>query len=157
MVLLGIANGSFFIMQSAEAADNSSEIGRYWAAAANVTDRTSGTNSGGNGSPSDDPNNSNVGYHLMTEDELMLELTDEGTQLYRKLSPEGKQLVLKVASMRCAGTNLCAGLNACATDKNDCAGKGSCKGKGKCGLSDKNLAVKLVYEKMAKKRADATR
>lgn len=100
-----------------------------------------------------DPNDSNAGYHLYTEDELLLELNDEGTKLYESLSPEGKQLALKVASMRCGGTNSCEHLNACATDKNDCAGKGSCKGKGKCAISDKNLAVRLVYQKMAQKRA----
>jgi hypothetical protein len=39
------------------------------------------------------------------------------------------------------------------TYKNSCAGKGSCKGQGKCAISYKNLAVKLVYNKMAAKRA----
>lgn len=101
------------------------------------------------------PNDSNIGYHLYTEDELLLELNDEGLKMYNSLTPEAKQLTLKVASMRCAQTNECANLNACATDKNDCAGKGSCKGQGKCALSDKNLAVRLVYEKMASKRANA--
>lgn len=103
----------------------------------------------------DDPNG-NLGYHLMTEDELLLELNEEGTNLYKSLSPEGKQLAREVASMRCNGTNKCEGLNACRTDDNECAGKGSCEGKGKCAISDKNFAVKLVAEKMAKKRANAT-
>lgn len=102
-----------------------------------------------------DPNNSNIGYHLLTEDELLIELNAEGAKKYNSLTPENKKLVLTVASMRCAKTNPCAGLNACATDKNDCAGKGSCKGQGKCALSDKNLAVKLVYDKMASKRSGA--
>lgn len=99
-----------------------------------------------------DPNAGNLGYYLMTEDELLLELSADGAKLYNSLSPEGKALALKVASMRCKGTNECAGLNACKTEQNDCAGKGSCQGLGKCGIADKNLAVKLVYEKMAKKR-----
>lgn len=103
-----------------------------------------------------DKNDENLGYHVMTEDELLLELNDEGTSLYKGLSPEGKKLALLVASQRCDHTNECAGLNACATDKNSCAGKGSCQGKGKCALADKNLAVKLVSEKMAKKRAEAS-
>lgn len=103
----------------------------------------------------DDPNAGNLGYHLMTEDELLLELNDEGYKLYMSLSPEGKLLARKVASTRCNGSNECKGLNACKTDKNECAGKGDCKGQGKCAVADKNLAVKLVAKKMAAKRADA--
>lgn len=99
-----------------------------------------------------DYNDSNLGYHLMTEDDLLLELNDEGYKQYMSLSPEGKALAREVASGRCDHTNQCKGLNACATDKNDCAGKGECKGQGKCSLSDKNLAVKLVAKKMAEKR-----
>ena len=104
-----------------------------------------------------DPNAGNLGYHLMTEDELMLELNPEGTAIYKSLSPEGKALAREVASQRCNFTNSCKGLNACATDKNTCAGKGDCKGKSKCALADKNLAVKLVAEKlkMADKRTNA--
>jgi hypothetical protein len=105
--------------------------------------------------PDYDPNDSNIGYHVFTEDELLLELNDEGTKMYNSLSPEGKQMALSEASMRCAKTNLCKGLNACANEKNDCAGKGSCKGQGKCAISDKNLAVKLVYQKMNAKRSQA--
>lgn len=101
-----------------------------------------------------DPNSSNMGYHLMTEDELLLELNDEGVKTYNSLSPEGKKMALEVASMRCAQTNLCKGLNACKTQTNDCAGKGPCKAQGKCAHADKNLAVKLVAEKMARKRAE---
>lgn len=99
-----------------------------------------------------DPNDSNMGYHLMTDAEIQLELSDEGRRMYNSLDDEGKALARKVASMRCAKTNECKGLNACMTDKNTCAGKGDCKGQGKCGISDKNLAVKLVYDKMAAKR-----
>jgi len=101
-----------------------------------------------------DPNEGNIGYHLMTEDELLLELNGDGAALYNSLDSEGKALAREVASQRCNGTNACKGLNACATDKNTCAGKGECKGKGKCAIADKNLAVKLVTEKikMADKR-----
>lgn len=101
-----------------------------------------------------DPNTGNLGYHLLSEDELLLELNDEGYKLYMSLDAEGKALAREVASARCNGTNKCEGLNACKTDKNDCAGKGKCEGKGKCALSDKNLAVKLVAKKMAAKRAN---
>lgn len=104
-----------------------------------------------------DPNDGNLGYSLMTEQDLMLELNDEGKRMYRSLSPEGKALALKVASMRCNASNECRGLNACKTDKNDCAGKGACKGQGKCSVADKNLAVKLVYQKMQAKRNNALR
>lgn len=99
-----------------------------------------------------DYNASNLGYHLMTEDELVNELNDEGYKLYMSLDPQGKELARKVASTRCDHTNECKGLNACATDTHDCAGKGECKGTGKCALADKNLAVKLVAKKMAEKR-----
>lgn len=105
----------------------------------------------------DDPNAGNLGYHLMTEQELLIELNDEGYKTYMSLTPEGKELARKVASAACNGTNECAGLNACKTDSNDCAGKGGCKGKGKCAISDKNLAVKLVAKKMAEKRAQVTK
>jgi hypothetical protein len=102
---------------------------------------------------SEDPNAGNLAYHLMTEDELLLELTDDGVKLYNSLTPEGKALARKVASTSCNGTNECAGLNACKTDKNECAGQGKCKGQGKCNINDKNLAVRLVAKKMADKRA----
>lgn len=102
-----------------------------------------------------DPNDGNLGYHLMTEEEFLLELNDEGTKQYQALSPEGKKIAREIASARCSGTNECKGRNACKTDDNDCAGKGSCKGKGKCAVSDKNLAVKLAADVMANKRAEA--
>ncbi len=102
--------------------------------------------------PPADINAGNRGYHLMTEDELLIELNTEGARLYKSLSPEGKELARKVASQRCNGTNACKGLNACKTEAHACAGKGNCKMSSKCGFSDKNLAVKLVAEKMAKKR-----
>ncbi len=104
-----------------------------------------------------DVNDGNMGYHLMTEDELLLELNPEGIATYKSLSPEGKELARKVASQRCNSTNPCKGFNACQTDKNECAGKGSCKMTGKCGFSDKNLAVKVVSEKMKGKREAAAK
>lgn len=99
-----------------------------------------------------DPNNGNLNYHVLTEEELLLELNDKGRAMYQNLDDDGKKLAIKVASQMCNGTNECSGLNACQTDKNKCAGQGSCKGQSKCAISDKNLAVKLVSEKMAKKR-----
>lgn len=105
-----------------------------------------------------DPNDGNMNYHMMTEDELLLELNDKGAKMYRELSPEGKALALSVASVMCNASNPCKNLNACQTDEHECAGKGECKGKGKCAFSDKNLAVKVVYDKiMAQKRANANR
>jgi hypothetical protein len=104
---------------------------------------------------SENNNESNMGYHLMTEEDLLLELSPEGESIYKSLSPEGKELALYVASQRCNYTNLCKGLNACKTEENECAGKGQCKGKGKCAFSDKNLAVKVVAEKMKQKRVNA--
>lgn len=98
-------------------------------------------------------NAQNVGYHLYTEDELLLELNDEGAKMFKSLTPEGKKLALEVASSRCNGTNECKGLNGCQTANNACAGKGACKGQGKCAIADKNLAVKLVRDKLAKERA----
>jgi hypothetical protein len=100
------------------------------------------------------PNDGNMRYHLMTEQELLLELNADGTRMYNSLDDQGKVLARKVASMMCQATNECKGLNGCMTDKNSCAGKGDCKGRGKCAISDKNLAVKLVYDKMASKRAN---
>lgn len=100
-----------------------------------------------------DPNAQNMNYHLMTEEELLVELSDEGYKQYQSLDAKGKELAREVASGFCQATNQCEGLNACKTDKNDCAGKGSCKGTGKCGFSDKNLAVKVVVDKLKNKRA----
>lgn len=100
-----------------------------------------------------DANDGNMNYHVMTADELLLQLDPEGIKVYNSLSPEGKGLALLVASQMCDHTNQCAGLNACQTEKNKCAGQGSCKGTGKCSFSDKNVAVRLVAKKMAEKRA----
>src|SRR5262245_60760503 len=57
----------------------------------------------------------NFGYRLMDEQDLLLELNDEGLKAYNGLSPEGKRLVRIVASSRCDGENICKGLNACKT------------------------------------------
>lgn len=104
-----------------------------------------------------DPNDGNLKYKMMTEQELLLELNEEGIQKYKSLTPEGKALALKVASGACGSTNDCRGLNACKTEHNDCAGKGECAGKGICAFSDKNLAVKVVYDKMQAKRQNLTK
>lgn len=104
-----------------------------------------------------DPNDGNLNYHLMTEQELLLELNEEGVKKYNSLSKEGKALAIKVASASCDHTNECNHLNACQTDKNPCAGKGPCAAQGKCSISDKNLAVKLVYDKMNEKRSNLTK
>ena len=99
-----------------------------------------------------DPNDGNLGYHLMTEEELLLDLNDDGYKQYMALTPEGKAVAREIASTRCAGTNDCKGKG---IDPKSCAGKNDCKGKGKCGLSDKNVAVELATKIMAEKRADA--
>ncbi len=98
-----------------------------------------------------DPNDGNLNYHLMSDDELLLELNADGQRMYNAMDASNKKLARDVASSRCANTNFCKGLNACKTDKNSCAGQASCKGQGKCGIADKNLAVRLVYNKMMKK------
>lgn len=128
-VLLGILSGSL-LSNLAFAADNKEDKKN------NLLDTTDG----------------NMGYHLMDDDEILLQLNDEGTKLYNSLSPEGKKLAREVASARCNGTNSCKGLNGCRTDKNECAGKGSCKGQGKCAIADPNVAVKLAAKKMSEKR-----
>lgn len=96
----------------------------------------------------------NMGYHLVTEEELVGNLNAKGLKLYLSLDDEGKLLARKVASQLCNGTNDCRGLNACKTDNNDCAGQGSCRGKSKCAIGDKNLAVKLAAKHMAEKRGE---
>jgi hypothetical protein len=102
-----------------------------------------------------DINDGNLNYHLLSDDEMRIELSPQGLQIYDSLDEEGKALAREVASSRCNGTNQCAGLNACKTDQNACLGKGTCKYTTKCSISDKNVAVKLVRDKMAKKRAGA--
>ncbi len=100
-------------------------------------------------------NNGNLGYKLMSEDDLLLELNNEGVKQYKSLTPEGQALARELASQRCGKTNSCKGRNACKTETNSCAGKGSCKGTSKCAFSDKNVAVKVAAENMANKRSEA--
>lgn len=96
----------------------------------------------------------NVTFHLMSEQELLLELNEASAKLFRSLSQEGRALALKLASRSCNGTNVCKGQNACRTDKNSCYGQGSCKGQTVCGFANKNDAVKLASDLMTKKRAE---
>ncbi len=96
----------------------------------------------------------NITERQLTEDDLLLELNEEGAELFRSLSPEGQQLALLLASRSCNSNNECAGTNACRTEYNKCAGLGECKGKTKCAFSDKNLAVKVAAKKMADKRKE---
>lgn len=96
----------------------------------------------------------NITFRELTEDDLLLELNEDGANLYHSLSPEGKKLALKLASRSCNNMNDCKGENACATDKNKCSGQGLCKGQTKCAFSDKNLAVKVAAKKMAEKRRE---
>ncbi|MGK5594586.1 MAG: hypothetical protein ACSNEK_04425 [Parachlamydiaceae bacterium] len=97
----------------------------------------------------------NTNQELMSEEELLKELNDEGKRTYNSLDAEGKLLARKVASQICSSYNECKGLNRCRTEKNACKGQGSCKGQSTCSIDDKNDAVKLVADKMAKKRAQA--
>ncbi len=96
--------------------------------------------------------NGNITFREMTKDDLLLELNQEGADLFNSLSPEGQKFALKIASRSCNNMNDCKGENACRTDKNKCAGQGECKGQTKCAFSDKNLAVKVAARKMAEKR-----
>jgi hypothetical protein len=96
----------------------------------------------------------NITFRPLTEDDLLLELNQEGAELYKSLSPEGQQLALKLASRSCNNMNDCKGENACRTKENACAGKGKCKGLTKCAFSDKNYAVKVAAKLMAEKRKE---
>jgi hypothetical protein len=100
-------------------------------------------------------NHGNLGYKMMSEGDLLLELNNEGVKQYKSLTPEGQALARELASQRCGKTNSCKGRNACKTETNSCAGKGGCKGTTKCAFSDKNLAVKVAAENMANKRSEA--
>lgn len=150
LALLGLTTGMILSqdVQSNEMHDKI-EISSLLAANTSTDTKPKGTDTTSN------PNDSNLGYHLMTEEELLLELNTDGQRMYKQLDAHDKKMALEVASERCNNSNECKGLNACKTDKNECAGKGSCKGQGKCAIADKNLAVKLVYDKMQKKRSDA--
>lgn len=99
----------------------------------------------------------NMNYHLLTEQELLLELDDEGTKTYNGLDSKGKELARFVASAMCQNSNACKGLGACATGDHECAGKNSCKGKSKCGQSDKNVAVRLAADRIAAMKGEKTK
>lgn len=96
----------------------------------------------------------NITFRPLTESDLMLELNQEGADLYKSLNPEGQKLALKLASRSCNNMNDCKGENACRTEENECAGKGKCKGQTKCAFSDKNYAVKVAAKLMAEKRKE---
>lgn len=156
LALMGLSSG-LLTLNSASATENPLLIasGNHFSKSlASVSSKSSNTKS--STKDAEDPNDGNMNYHVMSEDELLLQLSPEGIEMYKKLDSKGKGLALLVASAMCNGTNACDGLNACRTEKNDCAGKGKCKGKGKCAFSDKNLAVKLVRDKMAAKRNQMT-
>lgn len=103
----------------------------------------------------DDSKDDDQKPHLMTEDELVAQLNENGIAMYKSLSPEGKALARLVASQSCYHANFCAGLNGCETEYNSCSGQSQCRGRGNCAMANKSLAVKLVYDKMTKKRAFA--
>lgn len=145
LAVMGLSSGLLITNQL-----DASLLAAEEAAASNPS---SGENSeSGDNDDSYENDRGNLGYHLLSEDELLDELNEKGEKLYMKLSSEGKDLARKVASQRCNGTNECKGLNACRAEGHDCAGQGSCKGQGKCGFSDKNLAVKIASLKMAEKK-----
>lgn len=98
--------------------------------------------------------NGNITTKPMTEDALLLEVNQEGGDLYNSLSPEGKKLAIKLAARACNGGNDCKGQNACRSEQNACMGQGSCKGQTICSFSDKNQAVKTAAKLMEEKRKE---
>jgi hypothetical protein len=93
---------------------------------------------------------------MMTEDQLMSQLNEQGKQMYNNLNPEGKAMAIKLASGACKGQNDCKGQGSCKTADHACAGKNSCAGKSQCSFKDKNLAVKVAAQLQATKRAQAS-
>ena len=89
---------------------------------------------------------------ILSEQDLMAELSPEGKRTYQALDSAGKKMALQLANQSCAGKNACAGQNSCATDINSCKGNGTCKGTSKGPFTDKNDAVKVAEMQMAKKR-----
>ena len=89
---------------------------------------------------------------MLSEQDLVAQLTPEGRRSYQALDSDGKKMALKLANQSCAGRNECAGQNSCATDTNSCKGNGTCKGTSKGPFADKNDAVKVAEMNMAKKR-----
>lgn len=91
--------------------------------------------------------------HMMSEQDLLSQLSPEGKATFQGLSPEGKALALKLANQSCKGQNECKGMNSCKSNENSCAGQGGCKGTSKGPFTDKNVAVKVAAKKMAEKRS----
>lgn len=83
---------------------------------------------------------------------LLNQLDDDHQDTYRGMSCEGQNLAMKLSQQSCKGRNSCAGQNACAGANNSCAGKGSCKGTSSKPFEDKNKAVDVAQQVMAKKR-----
>lgn len=104
IALLGIAGGCMLASQGAVQADDAnSEI------LPNVIAAGCGAHGCNHGTPSS--SGSSRGYvaeadenmmadsgQMMTEDQLMSQLSDQGKQIYNGLSPQGKSLALKLAS-----------------------------------------------------------
>lgn len=154
LALIGISSGLLVSGQASATATATKPSTNQSSNSSSTTDSKDSESASLDKAKEYDPNDGNLGYHEMTEQELLMELDAEGVKMYNSLTPEGKALARQVASMRCNATNACKGLNACETEHNACAGKGKCKGTGKCAIGDKNLAVKLVRDKMAQKRND---
>lgn len=98
--------------------------------------------------------NGNITQKPIDEDELLLQLNQEGADQYELLDKEGKALAIKLAARACNGGNDCKHQNACRTEKNACMGQGECKGQTVCAFSDKNQAVRTA-EKLMKEKRDA--
>lgn len=113
-----------------------------------------GNTRGGIIADADEDTKSDDSGQVMTEDQLMSQLNDQGKQMYKSLNPEGKAMAIKLASRSCKGTNACKGQNSCKSSMNSCAGKGSCAGTSQCSFKDKNLAVKVAAQHQAEKRAN---
>ena len=118
----------------------------------NQGNQTYGQNRGDRGYVAENEQNAPAASRMLTEEELVLQLNDEGKGIYQNLDSEGKALALKLANQSCKGKNDCKGMNACKTDSNSCAGKGGCKGTSPAPFQDKNVAVKVAFKKMQEKR-----
>lgn len=90
---------------------------------------------------------------VMSENDLLTKLSQDGKNLYGTLDPAAKTMALKLASQECKGKNECKGLNSCKSQHNECAGKAGCQGQSVGPFKNKDDAVKLAAKKMAKKRA----
>ena len=93
----------------------------------------------------------------MTEDQFKAKLSPAAKADFDKLSQNGKDKAVKMASHDCKGKNDCKGQNACKTDKNDCAGKGGCKGQSKCAATpDQAVKAASMQDKRASMNARNT-